>query len=197
LIIFRIGEKTKEYHAKHGHPRGMLNKKHTIETKIRISETSKNRWENMTTEQYNEYRKRASNISRNNQTRNRSHCSWKSGYRTVSGESIYFRSSWEANYARFLDEMKKCGFIKERKHEVDAFAFNKIDDGVVSYLPDFEVTTNSGEVEYHEVKGWMDDRSIKCLEKMASEYPYVILDVVDGCLYRKLSSIGKFHIGDW
>ena len=93
--------------------------------------------------------------------------------------------------------MKKCGFIKERKHEVDAFAFNKIDDGVVSYLPDFEVTTNSGEVEYHEVKGWMDDRSIKCLEKMASEYPYVILDVVDGCLYRKLSSIGKFHIGDW
>ena len=84
---------------------------------------------------------------------------WKSGWRTIGGQRGYYRSRWEANYARYLEWLRVRGDIKYWSHEKDTFWFEKIKRGVRSYLPDFRVTEINGDVVYHEVKGWMDRRT--------------------------------------
>jgi hypothetical protein len=58
-------------------------------------------------------------------------------------------------------------------------------------LPDFRVTLNDGSIEYHEVKGWMDDRSQTKLNRMAKYYPNVKMVLIDGKRYRGIESTLK------
>ena len=112
------------------------------------------------------------------------HGSWKSGWREIGGKRIYARSRWEANYARYLQWLKERSEIIEWEHEPETFWFEAIKRGSRSYLPDFRVTIKSGEVEFHEVKGWMDRRSRTKLKRMKKYHPTVSVRVIDSGWFR-------------
>jgi hypothetical protein len=88
-------------------------------------------------------------------------------------EGQYFRSRWEANWARYLNWMKARGEITGWEYETETFEFSKIKRGSRFYTPDFKVTENSGAIIYHELKGWLDKKSITKLKRMKKYHPSV------------------------
>lgn len=122
---------------------------------------------------------------------------WKQGWRQIGSVRKYYRSKWEANYARYLEFLKTNKQILDWKHECETFWFDKIKRGTLSYLPDFRILNNDGSVEYVEVKGWMDDRSKTKIKRMKKYYPKVKLTVVGEDWFKNANKIGKIHIKDW
>lgn len=181
-----VGVRTKAWIAEHGHPRGALGMQHTAETKAKIAAKAKARWADMDDEMRDAYSKRASLLGMRT-VQNREKASWKAGWREIGGKRKYFRSRWEANYARYLQWLKERGAILEWEHEPETFWFEGIKRGCMSYLPDFRVTEKNGSVAYHEVKGWMDDRSKTTIKRMAKYHPEVTLIVIDAGQYRALA----------
>lgn len=84
---------------------------------------------------------------------------------------IYVRSSWEANYARYLKWLLANDQIKAWEFEPITFYFEQIKRGTRSYCPDFRVTENSGKQVFHEVKGYLDPKSKTKLARMKKFYP--------------------------
>jgi hypothetical protein len=119
------------------------------------------------------------------------------GWHEIGGKRHYFRSKWEANYARYLQWLKTKKEIADWEYEPETFWFEKIKRGVRSFKPDFRVTElTAGEV-YHEVKGWMDPRSKTKLKRMAKYHPHIKIIVVDR---KVMDAIGRFMaplIKDW
>ena len=101
----------------------------------------------------------------------------KQGKRDDLG-GLYVRSAWEANYARYLNFLIGLGQIKKWEYEADTFWFETIKRGTRSYTPDFKVWENDDRIIYHEVKGWMDEKSITRLKRMAKFHPNVRLIVI-------------------
>lgn len=99
----------------------------------------------------------------------------------------YFRSNWEANYARYLNWLCLNNQISSWQYEVDTFKF-PIKRGSRFYTPDFKVWKNTREFEYHEVKGYMDQKSKTKLERMARYYPSLPIILID---HKAYSNIGK------
>ena len=95
----------------------------------------------------------------------------RQGWREIAGEKYYFRSSWEANYARYLQFLKEKGQIKEWLHEPQTFWFENIKRGTRSYLPDFKVIRNNDSHYWVEVKGYMDNKSNTKLKRFKKYYP--------------------------
>lgn len=117
---------------------------------------------------------------------------WKAGWREIGGQRGYYRSAWEANYARYLEWLRDQGQIARWEHEAETFWFPKIKRGTRSYLPDFRVTENSGLYVYHEVKGWMTARSRTAIDRMRIYYPHVKLIVIDAKGYASVRrTVGK------
>lgn len=120
---------------------------------------------------------------------------WKAGWRDIGGYNKYYRSRWEANYARYLQFLKESGQIADWSHEPETFWFTEIMRGCRSYLPDFRVSENNGSIVYHEVKGWMDSRSKTKLKRMKKYYPDVELILISEKEYieieKKLGGIIK------
>lgn len=174
--------------AKNGHPRGMAGKTHTQKTRARIAETSRQTWSAMTEDE------RASLTMKQLKAREaagglvqaKPHGSWKAGWREIDGQRCYFRSRWEANYARYLGFLRTTGNIAKWEHEPETFWFEAIKRGCRSYLPDFRVTENDGRVTYHEVKGWMDDRSVTKIKRMRIYHPSVKLIVIEKKGYEEI-----------
>lgn len=121
----------------------------------------------------------------------------KSGKRTIGGYEKHYRSAWEANYARYLQFLLERGEIASWLHEPDVFWFEGIKRGTVSYLPDFKVTENCGEVVYHEVKGWMDSRSKTKLKRMDKYHPTVKILVIEAAQYKAIKKSISMMIKDW
>lgn len=121
--------------------------------------------------------------------------SYKSGKRSDMN-GMYFRSSWEANYARYLNWLISLGEIKSWEFEVDEFKF-PVKRGNVRYLPDFKILNNDGSIEYHEVKGYMDDDSRVKLKRMAIYYPESKIVVIDKDCYRSIEKQVSGIIGGW
>lgn len=134
---------------------------------------------------------------------------WMSSHAEASGRSkgyggkrsdlggLYVRSTWEANYARYLNLLIQLGEIKSWEYEADTFEFTKIKRGSKFYTPDFKITNNDGTIEYHEVKGWMDQKSQTKLNRMWKYYPYIKLIVVDRVSYRDIEKkVGRI-IDNW
>jgi hypothetical protein len=82
----------------------------------------------------------------------------------------YFRSSYEANYARYLNWAKIPW-----EYETKTFRFEGITRGTMSYTPDFFLPAKN---VYHEVKGWMDAKSRVKLARMARYFPDVKVVVI-------------------
>lgn len=112
-------------------------------------------------------------------------------------DNRYFRSRWEANYARYLNFLIDQKQIIKWEYEPDTFIFDKIKRGTISYLPDFKVFHNDGTIEYHEVKGYNSPKSITKLKRMAKYYPEVKIVLIDKVRYKVLHSQLKSIIKNW
>lgn len=193
-----ISKRMKLWLANNSHPRGMLGKNHSNVVKQKISVTSKDVANKRTAEQESiRIMKIAKTKEKNGtQAHERSNVTWKGGWREIGGYKKYYRSRWEANYARFLQWLKETGKIKDWKHEPKTFWFEGIKRGCVSYLPDFWVEELDGSDSFHEVKGWMDDRSKTKIKRMAKYYPNVLLVVVAAKEYKEIeNNFSKLIIG--
>lgn len=167
--IFAIRSRnTRNNQAKYGHPRGMLGKSHSEDFKQNASERSKKYWSEITDQQLEDRRlkQRATKIKNNslNPMPNQSnpYSRTKSGKRQDLNNT-YFRSSWEANIARYFN------FVGIKwEYEPKTFIFDTIKRGSVSYTPDFYLPE---EDRWVEVKGWMDQKSITKLKRFQKYYP--------------------------
>ena len=107
----------------------------------------------------------------------------------------YFRSAWEANYARYLNWLIQCGQVEAWDYETDTFEF-PVKRGGRFYTPDFKVTER-GAVTYHEVKGWMDQRSATKLRRMGTYYPQVKLLIISRLEYEDIRKKVSRMIPGW
>lgn len=117
------------------------------------------------------------------QTRNGRGASTNGGFREDIG--IYVRSTWEANYARYLNWLKANGHIVGWEYEPDTFQF-PVKRGTRFYTPDFKVMLDGGMIEYHEVKGYMSPKSATALKRMARHYPQLKVVLIDGPTYKDI-----------
>lgn len=118
------------------------------------------------------------------------------GGRRADLNDRYFRSSWEANYARYLNWLIENRQIAGWEYEVDVFVFEGYSRGAIAYRPDFKVTELDGSVIYHEVKGWMDGPSKTRLKRMAKHYPDVKIVVIGPEEYKAVAK-WKGLIPEW
>lgn len=112
-------------------------------------------------------------------------------------ENQYFRSAWEANYARYLNWLCRQKKIKDWQYEPRVFRFEGVTRGPYTYTPDFAITTLDGSIVYHEVKGWMDSASRSRLKRFARFYPELTLEVIDHVRYKQLHAMGKIFSPMW
>lgn len=108
----------------------------------------------------------------------------------INGRVMYFRSKWEANYALYLDFLKKNGNIKDWKYEVRWFEF-PVKHGTTRYLPDFQVEELDGSIVYHEVKGYETSKWKTQLKRMKQYYPEVKLIIIDKDYMKSLNQFKK------
>lgn len=111
-------------------------------------------------------------------------------------DNRYFRSAWEANYARYLNWMILHKQIDRWEFEVDTFEF-PVKRGSKYYTPDFKVWALDGSFEYHEVKGYMDPRSATKLRRMARHYPKTPLRLIDKAVYYEIAKMIGCGIAGW
>lgn len=182
-----------------GHPKGSLGHKHSNESLKKISIASKKMFLRRTEEEESERIFKQLKTREKNGTlyNKRQKVSWKGGWRTVGGIKKYFRSRWEFNYATYLEFLKQHKQIKKWEHEPKTFWFESIKRGVRSYLLDFRITENNGDINYHEVKGWMDGRSITKIKRMAKYYPNIKLRIIDAKVYKNISKQVSHLISEW
>ena len=115
-------------------------------------------------------------------------------WRTIGGKKKYYRSSWEANYARYLQYLKEQGEIDSWEHEPEYFEF-PIKHGVTRYLPDFKVVKNS-KIHYEEVKGYFDKMSKTKIKRFRQFYPQFELIIIDSNWFKKNKNLSLI-IKDW
>ena len=106
-------------------------------------------------------------------------------------ENRYFRSRWEANYARYLNFLKEQGEIIDWEYEPDTFFFEGIKRGTREYTPDFKITENDGSIVYHEVKGWLDKKSKTKLKRMKKYYPDIKVIVIGEDEYKAIKKYSR------
>lgn len=183
-----FAQKAKTRFAEFGHPRGTLGLRHTQETKDKIAAKSREHAAAMTPERQAQINMKImrTKVANGTSVPNRPRGSWNAGWHEIGGQRKYYRSGWEANYARYLQWLKDKGQIADWRHEPQTFWFDGVKRGAVSYLPDFWVLENDGRDAFHEVKGWMDDRSKTKIKRMAKYYPDVVLVVIDSKAYREI-----------
>jgi hypothetical protein len=109
----------------------------------------------------------------------------------------YFRSNWEANYARYLNLLIEKEKLFKWEYEADTFWFEKIKRGTRSYTPDFKIwETKDSSPYYVEVKGWMDAKSKTKLKRMQTYYPNTRIEIFGAAEYKELSK-NKALIAGW
>lgn len=197
----RISEATKEYFKTKGHPKGFKGKKHTETAKELMVNATIAAWANPDSK-YNQddFRQAMSDRASIAQSEGKLRNGYSRGSqgRRQDLDNIFFRSSWEANYARYLNFLKAQGQLYKWEFEPDTFWFEKIKRGVRSYLPDFKLwDTKDSKPYYVEVKGWMDDKSKTKIKRMAKYYPDVRLDVVAKKEYTEIKKKLSRLITGW
>lgn len=197
-----VGAAARARIKENGHPRGALGMAHTAASRSKISAGLKARVARgehpanavFTDKRRNALSARMTQRIMNVPTSVYSHA--KRGYRADLGD-IFFRSRWEANYARFLCLLQRQGVIAKWEFEAETFWFDKIKRGVRSYTPDFRITRPNGSVYFVEVKGWMDPKSKTKIARMGRYHPTVELQVFDAKAYRELARKLGPAIPEW
>lgn len=189
--------------AENGHPRGMLGKKHSAETRKRLREAVRERYASETPEHaYERGRKAAMTRLKRYGTAGPVYAVEENAYSRARGgkradlDNRYFRSAWEANYARYLRWLMDQGEIQAWEYEPDTFVFHGETRGAIHYTPDFKVTERDGSVVYHEIKGWMDSKSKTKLKRMKKHYPDIRVVVIGEGEYKAIAK-WKGMIPEW
>lgn len=186
------------------HPRGYLGRVHPPAARAKMSAASRRAWENRTLEQTDAMMTKSVNTriakygSGNSALRSENAYSRaKRGKRADLGGQ-FFRSAWEANYARYLNYLVGIGHIKHWSYEPNTFIFDKVTRGVRSYTPDFFVVEASGWESYHEVKGWITNRSIVTWRYFAKFYSQYNLKIIDAADYKVIDGFAaEVGIAHW
>lgn len=169
-------EKRKAAQEKKEAEKNKAKKYHAPEYREKVGKRVKEMWSNPNSK----YNSEENRQRRSDNMMNRQHESIKEnqslGYSKGNGGTredlgIYVRSRWEANYARYLNFLKDKKEIHDWQYEPDTFWFEHIKRGARSYTPDFKVWTSPDVYEYHEVKGYMDQKSKTKLDRMGRYYP--------------------------
>jgi hypothetical protein len=194
-----ISRRVKKWYANNEHPRGAAGIKFSEESLQKISIASKKSWANKSEKEKSAKTKKmiATKILRGNLHLPRHKTTWKGGWRKIGGVRRYFRSRWEANYARYLEWQKINGFIKNWTHEPKTFLFEKEETGPRAYLPDFLVEHEKYHFKFHEVKGWMDSRSKIKLERMKKYYPEIEIILIRKKEYTTIKNKLSKNIIGW
>ena len=128
------------------------------------------------------------------------------GWREIGGKRCYFKSRWEANYAQYLQWLKDQGKILDWDYEPDKFWFEKIKSGVTNYTPDFRVKHikpvkypdgRKSDIEYIEVKGFMDKKSATKLKRMRIYHEAILVRLVDKTWFGQNNKVFKNIIPGW
>ena len=119
----------------------------------------------------------------------------RGGFRDDIG--IYVRSSWEANYARYLNWLVANKKIVSWEYEPRTFEFTAIKRGSRFYTPDFRIVGIDESIEYHEVKGYMDERSATKLKRMSKYYPEIKMIIIAEPQYREVRNKVGAMIEGW
>ncbi len=117
-------------------------------------------------------------------------------------KGLYVRSAMEANYCRYLNfliknmEPKTAGTIIKWEYEADTFQFPNLKKGTRFYTPDFKIFYYNGEIEYHETKGYMTQKSRTQLSRMAKHYPEIKIVLIQKEEYKGMKRF-KALIPGW
>ena len=180
----------------------MLGKHHTKEMCDKTRERMKKEWKNPNSVfNTDEFRQKHSDYMHKMMMENRNsitnYSRAKSGKR-ADLNNLYVRSSWEANYARYLNFLLEHGKLYKWEYEPDVFDFEKIKRGIRSYTPDFKVwETSESEPYYVEIKGWMDDKSRTKLKRMAKYYPNIKIKLIQQKEYDEIKKNVAPFIRNW
>lgn len=120
----------------------------------------------------------------------------RSGKRPDLGNQ-FFRSRWEANYARYLNFLASHGVPLRWEYEADTFEFGAIRKGTRFYTPDFKVMEDGKPTEYHEVKGWKHPKGETALKRMARYYPDIKIVIIDAATYKGIAKEVSCLIPNW
>lgn len=195
----KIGDKAKQRLAAGDHPRGMAGKKHSEKAKQQMSKNSYAASQPLEDRQARG-RKAAQTRVEKYGTGNPSmlgrnaYSRAKRGRRSDLGGQ-FFRSAWEANYARYLNFLVRNGEIVTWEYEPKTFVFHGVERGALTYTPDFKVIEHDGSYKWHEVKGWMDAKSKAKLKRMAKFYPEEEIVIIGAEEYRSLSQWSRLIEG--
>lgn len=188
---------------RHPHPRGFLGGKHTPEALLKISKASKLTWSTakafgigyMSPEKRNNRSKIA---SARMLARPAKSVYTKGNGGTRPDLGIFVRSSWEANYARYLNLLKKMQVIEGWQYEPETFWFNGIRRGTLTYKPDFKIIYKSSrEPEYVEIKGWETARDRTKWRRMKKYHPHIKLTVIRKKEYKNIKNRWASAIPEW
>ena len=120
----------------------------------------------------------------------------KSGRREDLG-GVFFRSTWEANYARYLNKQIDDGEVTSWEYEPRKFVFTNITRGPWCYLPDFLLHYPDGKHEWVEVKGWMDGASRSKIKRFNTQFPDEPIYVLGAKEYKILCDTYSSTIPNW
>jgi len=195
-----IGNSTRLRIAEKGHPKGAMGLRHSEETKAAISVKSKEaRSDPDSRFNTDAYRQGSSDrmLASVKAGKMRSGYSRSRGGKREDLEGVYFRSAWEANYARYLNMLIRNGDIASWEFEPQTFEFIKIKRGTRAYTPDFKVFAHDGSHVWHEVKGWMDAKSKTRLARFARYFPDEKLIVVDAKWFKSANKTIGHILAGW
>lgn len=192
----KMSEATKNYWKNHEHPKGFQGHKHSLEERNKMSKGIKKSWLNYDKEKLYQrtLKQRATRIKNNTlnpiKDKSNSYSRTKGGKRKDLNDT-YFRSSWEANIARYYNYL---GI--EWEFEPKTFVFENIKRGSVSYTPDFYLPK---EDKWVEVKGWMDSKSKTKLKRFEKQYPeeYKKLQLITQKEYEEIKRKVSMFIKGW
>lgn len=106
------------------------------------------------------------------------HTSARGGKREDLG--MYFRSNWEANFARILN-------LEGLKWEYEQYTFELTP--FMSYTPDFKINDC-----YFEIKGRYTDLCMEKLSLFQEKFPHILLIIIDVRGYNELRNLYKKKI---
>ena len=186
--------------AKNGHPRGALGMKHSPEARKAMRDATSRAWADPASK-FNsiEFRQAASDRLICNIVAKK----MNTGYSRARGgkradlSDRYFRSAWEANYARYLNMLVAKGEIMGWEYECKTFVFEHIKRGTRAYTPDFKINKHDGSHEWHEVKGGMDQASRTRLARMGRCFPEERVVVIGVDWFRSANKIMPAIVFGW
>lgn len=103
----------------------------------------------------------------------------------IGDKKYYFKSSYEIQYAYYLEALRLKGKIKDWFYEVDTFWFDGIKRGTNNYKPDFKIIELNGDINYVEVKGYMDEKSATKIKRMGKYHPDIKLSVLGADWFKR------------